>query len=140
MRKNKVKCRTSSTARYGLLEVRHETCVLTSPKKKHHSGCFLGIIPAVTFEGVLYIRSPRSGELQMQKLKSHLLRTHSLKVLLLKSGVDKCITIYATFTARVSSLLICTISNRSPAFYPKPLAIFFCVRCGQHRSLCMSAE
>ena len=43
---------------------------------------------------------PRSGELRTQKLKSHLVRPQSLKVLLLKPGVGQYIAIHATFTAR----------------------------------------
>ena len=40
------------------------------------------------------------GELQTQKLKSHLLRTQSLKVLHLKPGVGQYIAIHAALTAR----------------------------------------
>ena len=43
---------------------------------------------------------PRSGELRMQKLKSHLVRTQSLCVLPLKPGVGQYIAIHATLTAR----------------------------------------
>ena len=43
---------------------------------------------------------PRSGELRTQKLKSHLLRTQSLKVLTLKPGVGQYIAMHATLTAR----------------------------------------
>ena len=44
---------------------------------------------------------PHSGELWTQKLKSHLVRTQSLKVLPLKPGVGQYIAINATrFTAR----------------------------------------
>ena len=43
---------------------------------------------------------PRSGELRMQKLKSHLVRTKSLNVLPLKPGVCQYIAIHATLTAR----------------------------------------
>ena len=43
---------------------------------------------------------PRSGELRMQKLKSHLVRTQSLNVLPLKSGVGQYIAMHATLTAR----------------------------------------
>ena len=44
--------------------------------------------------------TPRSGELRTQKLKSHLARTQSLNVLLLKLGVGQYIAIHATLTAR----------------------------------------
>ena len=43
---------------------------------------------------------PRGGELWTQKLKSHLLRTQSLKVLPLKPGADQHIAIHDTLTAR----------------------------------------
>ena len=43
---------------------------------------------------------PRSVELRTQKLKSHLVRTHSLSVLPLKPGVGQYIVIHATLTAR----------------------------------------
>ena len=48
----------------------------------------------------LYTVMLRGGELQMQKLKSHLLRTQSLNVLTLKSAVGQYIAVHATFTAR----------------------------------------
>ena len=47
-----------------------------------------------------HAKSPRSGELRTQKLKSHLLRTQSLNVLPLKPGVGQYIAIHATLTAR----------------------------------------
>ena len=59
----------------------------------------------------------RSWELWMQKLKSHLLRTQSLKVLPVKPGVCQHIAIHATPTARVSSLQISTLPVYSPAFF-----------------------
>ena len=43
---------------------------------------------------------PRSGELQTQKLKSNLVRTQSLNVLLLKPGVGQFIAMHGTLTAR----------------------------------------
>ena len=43
---------------------------------------------------------PCSGELRTQKLKSHLLRTQSLKVLPVKPGVGQHVAIHATLTAR----------------------------------------
>ena len=47
---------------------------------------------------------PCSGELWTQKLKSHLVRTQSLNVLPLKTGVGRYIAIHATLTARDFSL------------------------------------
>ena len=49
------------------------------------------------------INETRSGELRTKKLKSHLLRTQSLKVLPLKPGVGQNIAIHAMRTARDSS-------------------------------------
>ena len=43
---------------------------------------------------------PRSGELRTQKLQSRLMRTQSLKVLPIKSGVGQYIAMRATLTAR----------------------------------------
>ena len=43
---------------------------------------------------------PRSGELRTEKLKSHLLRTQSLKVLPLNPGVGKNIAIHAKLTTQ----------------------------------------
>ena len=42
---------------------------------------------------------PRSGELRMQKLKSHLVRTQSLNVLPFTPGVGQDIAMHATLTA-----------------------------------------
>ena len=47
-----------------------------------------------------YLTTHRSGELWTQNLKSHLVRTQSLNVLLLKPGVGQCVAIHATLTAR----------------------------------------
>ena len=43
---------------------------------------------------------PRSRELRTQKLKSHLVRTQSLKVLPLKPGVGQYIALHAPLSAR----------------------------------------
>ena len=68
-----------------------------------------------------------SGELQMPKLKSHLVRTQSLSVLPLKPGVGQYIAIHATLTARdfflayvyPSGLFTCIFSKTSPiCFFP----------------------
>ena len=45
-------------------------------------------------------RCPRSGELRTKKLKSHLLRTQSLRGLSFKPGIGQYIAIHATLTAR----------------------------------------
>ena len=67
---------------------------------------------------------PRSGELRMQKLKSHLVRTQSLNVLPLKPEVGQYIAMYGTLTAREfflayfypSSPFTCIFSKTSPDF------------------------
>ena len=69
---------------------------------------------------------PRSGELRMQKLKSHLVRTQSLNVLPFKPGVGQYIAIRATLTAGEfflayfypSSPFTCIFSKTSPNFFP----------------------
>ena len=74
----------------------------------------------------------RSGELWMQKLKSHLVRTQYWNVLPLKLGVGQYIAIHATLTARDfflayfyrSGPFTCTFSKTSPDFS--------CVGCGYH--------
>ena len=48
----------------------------------------------------LTMQAPRIGELRTQKLKSHLVRTQSLNVLPLKSGVGQYIAIHETLIAR----------------------------------------
>ena len=48
----------------------------------------------------LSLQFPRSGDLWMQKLKSHLMRTQSLKVLPLQAGVGQYVAMHATLTAR----------------------------------------
>ena len=72
----------------------------------------------------LFLVEPRSGELRMQKLKSHLVRTQSLNVLPLKPGVGQYIAMHATLTARdfflayfyTSSPFTCIFSKTSPDF------------------------
>ena len=67
-----------------------------------------------------------SGELQTQKLKSHLVRTQSLNILRFKPGVGQYIAIHAALTAREfflayfypSSPFTCIFSKTSPDFFP----------------------
>ena len=59
----------------------------------------LGIVCCIVSENQ-HLWVPRSGELWKQKLKSHLMRTQSLKVLFLKPGVGQYIAMHATLTAR----------------------------------------
>ena len=69
--------------------------------------------------------SALSGELRTQKLKSHLLRTKSLKFLPLKPGVGQYIAMHATLPARdcfldyfyPSSPFTCIFSKTSPDFF-----------------------
>ena len=73
----------------------------------------------------LPLQIPRSGELRTQKLKSHLVRTQSLNVLLFKPGVGQYIAIHATLTTRdfflayfyPSSPFTCIFSKTSPNFF-----------------------
>ena len=79
----------------------------------------------------ILLADPRSGELRMQKLKSHLVRTQSLNnVLPFKPGLGQYIAIHATLTARDFFLasfyppgpFTCIFSQISPDFS--------CVGCG----------
>ena len=81
----------------------------------------------------------RSEELRTQKLKSHLGRTQSLKVLLLKPGIGQYIVIHATLTAR-DFFLISTLPVHSPAFFPKPLPIFPVLAVANTWFLCRPTE
>ena len=75
--------------------------------------------------GVFYGNQSRSGELRTQKLRSHLVRTQSLKVLPFKPGVVQHIAIHAKLTARdfflayfyPSSPFTCIFSKTSPNFF-----------------------
>ena len=71
----------------------------------------------------------RSGELQTQKLKSHLLRTQSLNVLPLKPGVGQY-PVHATLT--VSDFFLANFYPSGPftCIFPEPLPRFFCISCG----------
>ena len=71
----------------------------------------------------------RSGELRTQKLKSHLMRTQSLKVLPLKPGVGQHIAMHATLTARDFFLANFYPSGSFACIFPKPLPSFSCVSC-----------
>ena len=65
-----------------------------------------------------------SGELRTQKLKSNLLRTQSLKVLPLQSGVGQYIAIHATLTARHFFLADTTLPVHSLALSQNLSRIF----------------
>ena len=71
------------------------------------------------------------GLLRTQKLKSHLMRTQSLKVLPLKSGVGQYISMRSTLTAR--DFFFANFYPSGPfasIFFPKPLPSFSCISCG----------
>ena len=71
-----------------------------------------------------------SGEQRTQKLKSHLVRTQSLKVPPLKHGVGQYITIHATLTASDFFLTYFYPSGPFTCIFQKPVPIFSCVGCG----------
>ena len=81
-------------------------------------------ISTVSFE-LLILLLPCSGELQMQKLKSHLVSTQSLKVLHLTPGVGQYIAMHATLTTRdfflanfyASGPFTCIFPQTSPRFF-----------------------
>ena len=77
--------------------------------------------------GVNFASEPRSGELRMQILKSHLVRTQNLNVLPFKPGVGQYIAIYATLTAREFFLAYFYPSSPFTCIFPKPLPICSCV-------------
>ena len=82
---------------------------------------------------------PRSGKLQTQKLKSHLVRTQSLNALPLKPGVGQNVALHATLTARISSLLISTLPVHSPAFFQN-LSRFFHVLAVANTGFCVGRQ
>ena len=78
-------------------------------------------VPLVEFIYLAFTRTPpRSWELRMQKLKSHLVRTQSLNVFPLKPRVGQYIALQATLTPRnffPSSPFTCIFSKTSPDFF-----------------------
>ena len=89
------------------------------------------LISALLVLSTIYLFLSRSGELRTQKLKSHLMRTLSLKVLPLKPGVGQHIAMRATLTARDFFLAYFYPSGSfTRIFFPKPLPSFSCVSCG----------
>ena len=95
-------------------------CGPTSPPLPFLFLCFL-IVRCGSFSHC----HSRSGELRMQKFKSHLLRAQSLKVLPLKLGLGQYIATHATFTARdfflsyfyPSGPFTCIFSKTSPKIF-----------------------
>ena len=81
----------------------------------------------------------RSGELRTQKLKSHLVRTQSLNVLLLKPGVGRYIAMHATLTAR-DFFLISTLPVHSPAFFFQNRSRFLSVLAVVNTTSCVGPQ
>ena len=85
-----------------------------------------------------YVKDPASlytvmllgRELQMQKLKSHLLRTQSLNILHLKPGVGQHLAVHATLTARDFFLAYFYPSSPFTCIFSKTSPDFSCVGCG----------
>ena len=73
---------------------------------------------------------PCSGELRMQKLKSHLVRTQSLNVLPLMPGIGQYIAIHATLAARDFFLAYFYPSGPFTCIFSKTSPNFSCVGCG----------
>ena len=71
-------------------------------------------------------RTPRSGELRMQKLKSYLMRTQSIKVPPLEPGVGQYIAMHAALTARDFFLANFYPSGPFTFIFPKPPKFFLC--------------
>ena len=81
--------------------------------------------------------APRSGELRMQKFKSHLMRTQSLKVLSLKPGVGQYIAMHATLTAWDFFLAnFYSFPVHSTAFFQNLSRVFPTLAAANRGSLC----
>ena len=76
-----------------------------------------------------YTSEPRSREFKTQKLKSHLMRTQSLKVLPFKSRVGQHIAMHAMLTAMDFFLANFYPSVPFICIFSKPLPSFSCVFC-----------
>ena len=83
---------------------------------------------------------PRSGELRMQKLKSHLVKTQSLNVLPLKLGVGQYIAVHATLTTRDFFLASFYPSGPFAFIFSQPLPIFPVLAVAYSWFLCRPAE
>ena len=92
----------------------------------HHSSDLCDIpvlLPRRLLQSLLLLLLSRSGDLRMQKLKSHLVRTQSLNVLPFKPGVGQYIAIRATLTARDFFLAYFYPPGPFTCIFPKPLLI-----------------
>ena len=87
-------------------------------------GVHTEVLPSIERLRGVSADAPRNEELRTQKLKSRLMRTQSLNVLLLKPGIGQYIAIHATLTARdfflayfyPSGTFTCISSQTSPDF------------------------
>ena len=104
--------------------------------------CKAGVYSHTTNIGTAFFYlGPCSGLLRTQKLKAHLLRTPSSKILPLKSGVGQNVAGHASPTVRDFFFeLISTFLAYSPSFFSKLLSLFSCISCCKRRFLCRSAE
>ena len=68
---------------------------------------------------------PCSRELQIQKLKSHLVGTQSLNILPLKPGVGQYVAVHAALTASDFFLAYFNLPVHSPAFFSQTSPEFF---------------
>ena len=92
------------------------------------------------FPVFVLVSSPLSV-LRTQKWKTHLLRTHSSKVLAWQPGVGQNRAMHASSTARDFFLeLISNPPGHSSALFPKQFPSSSCVSCGYYRFLCGPAE
>ena len=107
------------------------SCVGSQNKIGHPAGC--RFLCWVSMEYKLAKKTwllARSGELQTQKLKSHLMRTQSLNILPLKPRVGQCLAIHATPTARDFFLPYFYPSCPFTCIFSKTSHDFSCVGCG----------
>ena len=81
-----------------------------------------------------------SGELWTQELKSHLVKTQSLNVLPLKSGVGQYVAIHATLTARDFFLAYFYPFGPFACIFVKTLPIFPVLAVANAWFLCRPAE
>ena len=100
-----------------------------------------GVSPSMKmYRNVFQYVVPRSGELQTQKSKSHLVRTQSLNVLSLKPGVGQYVAIHATLTDRNFFLAYFYTSSPFACIFSKPLDLFPALAVADTWFLCRPAE
>ena len=104
------------------LHISHPVYMWLNHKRKIKKVEFL---PQLNTQTVCPAPGPHSGELRTHKLKSHLMRTQSLKVLPFKPGVGQYIAMHATLTARDFCLanfyppgpFTCIVFKTAPEFF-----------------------